>query len=139
MKPKRIFKLILILTAIVNLTSCCYSDATNNGAINIEMYNSPYSITKVKFVGTNREKYIGDYIAQVSLNPADTQCTFRVYYNNDSDDVTLGYKGFPSNMEDNCKEKLDIHYQVKIVSTTFSYAYVPSGFLNSDKNVQVTP
>ena len=138
MKPMRIFKRILILTAIADISACCQSGNMPSKGLSIVLVNSPEIINKIEFVGTGREKYYTKYYADVTLNPIDTICTYRVFYGNDSDDVTLAYKGTTNNQNADCEEKLDIHYNVKIVSTTFSKAELQTDY-DDQKYVQVTP
>lgn len=146
---KLLFPILLMLCFSRLLSSCC--DANNDVSSENGFYFqfSDFSkVVKIELIGTGRVLDYSDSSgtsAYITLNPADTVSSFRIFYETTTGGegdgvVTMGYTRVPNFRSNECEEAIEVVYNSHISNTTFSKAVMhnASNFLGRNY-VEITP
>lgn len=127
---KLLFPILIFLSLSWLLSSCCVQDGyinSNNGFY--FGFEDQSKITKIELMGTGRTINYQDSIgvrAHITLNPADTISSYRIFYENEqlqtsgSGIVAIKYIRHPAYTNDGCDdEALVIGYELTNGGTTF--------------------
>jgi hypothetical protein len=136
--------IVLALTGV--LGSCCgrgESYADTSLRFSLDYY---YSINSIELIGGH--KSVQNYDDRVTLNPADTVCSFRITYSEGfyysetdsvwTDTITLAYKFKPAYINNGCEEEMIMISNARVSNTTFTKAEIIDQY-NGYQTVQITP
>lgn len=130
-----------LMSILLILSACCTKDFNSNHGF-IMRFDDSLMIDKIDFVEASRSRAINNSVAQLTLNPNDTMCTFNVYYKNTLGVIENGWIKFSYTKQlidekDGCNDNngLKIKYNVSVSAHSFSNVVIDSiyGYEKDDR------
>lgn len=136
--PKFSFFILLLVTLPLCFYSCYWSlnsktqaDIDSHKGLTFQFADTTL-INRIDFVGSGRYKEFNSQTARVTLNPADTVCSFEIHYNEDSGMVIIKYK---PRVEYDDKGEIKVIQEATIDYTSFRSAVFLNGYYNERQTI----
>ncbi len=122
------------------LSSCCYDNKsiTSNKGFYVR-FNDLRLIKKIELLGIGKSIQYGVSSALITLNPADTVSAYRIFYDDTSGVVVLGYTKRAEYESGGCNDGLKIVYDTHVSQSTFSNVTISRQEINPYVYVEITP
>lgn len=144
MKQLKLFLVIIIIGCLSRmLSSCCTGEQiTSSRGFSFVFFDNKW-IKKIELIDVNKTI---DYPynatanqAKITLNPADTISRYRIFYDDTSGVVVLGYTKKAEYGTSGCDDGLKIVYDAHVSSTTFSYVEISKNIIDENVYVKIIP
>jgi hypothetical protein len=136
MKLPLAISLLQVLIIISLISACCPKPITASEGFLLRFTDSTI-IQNVEFIGANKVIQVNAPIVYLTLNPADTISSYRIFYAGGSGTLTLSYSGKLSFIDDdNCGEDndLDVRYTINSIQTSFQNARLGLFLIDETEN-----
>ncbi|MCU0442287.1 MAG: hypothetical protein MUE96_07805 [Bacteroidia bacterium] len=124
---------MLIIASLIS--ACCPAPITASKGFLLR-FSDLTIIQNVELIGANKVIPVDAPSVFLTLNPADTISSYRIFYEGGSGSLTLTYSGRLNFIDDDCEDEndLDVNYAIRSIHTSFLDATIGPPLIGGNGN-----